>query len=64
MSLECQVNVKSQSELDLGGRETCIFKSQERPLVEESSFARLSLPGWSTEQSSQEMCLSQMMGRF
>ena len=23
MSLECQVNVKSQSELDIGGRETC-----------------------------------------
>ena len=26
MSVECQVNVKSQSELDIGGRETC-FKS-------------------------------------
>ena len=26
MSGECQVNVKSQSELDIGGRETC-FKS-------------------------------------
>ena len=24
MSGECQVNVKSQSELDIGGRETCI----------------------------------------
>ena len=24
MSVECQVNVKSQSELDIGGRETCI----------------------------------------
>ena len=23
MSMECQVNVKSQSELDIGGRETC-----------------------------------------
>ena len=23
MSVECQVNVKSQSELDIGGRETC-----------------------------------------
>ena len=23
MSGECQVNVKSQSELDIGGRETC-----------------------------------------
>ena len=22
---ECQVNVKSQSELDIGGRETCIY---------------------------------------
>ena len=22
-SVECQVNVKSQSELDIGGRETC-----------------------------------------
>ena len=25
MSGECQVNVKSQSELDIGGRETCFF---------------------------------------
>ena len=25
MSGECQVNVKSQSELDIGGRETCYF---------------------------------------
>ena len=25
MSVECQVNVKSQSELDIGGRETCCF---------------------------------------
>ena len=25
MSLECQVNVKSQSELDIGGRETCSY---------------------------------------
>ena len=24
MSVECQVNVKSQSELDIGGRETCL----------------------------------------
>ena len=24
VSGECQVNVKSQSELDIGGRETCI----------------------------------------
>ena len=23
MSVECQVHVKSQSELDIGGRETC-----------------------------------------
>ena len=23
MSMECQMNVKSQSELDIGGRETC-----------------------------------------
>ena len=23
MSVECQVNIKSQSELDIGGRETC-----------------------------------------
>ena len=23
MSVECQANVKSQSELDIGGRETC-----------------------------------------
>ena len=23
MSMECQVNVKSQSEIDIGGRETC-----------------------------------------
>ena len=22
---ECQVNVKSQSELDIGGRETCLY---------------------------------------
>ena len=31
MSVECQVNVKSQSELDIGGRETChlfLFKFQ------------------------------------
>ena len=27
MSGECQVNVKSQSELDIGGRETCLFLS-------------------------------------
>ena len=25
MSVECQVNVKSQSELDVGGRETCSY---------------------------------------
>ena len=25
MSGECQVHVKSQSELDIGGRETCFF---------------------------------------
>ena len=25
MSGECQVNVKSQSELDIGGRETCYY---------------------------------------
>ena len=25
MSVECQVHVKSQSELDIGGRETCIY---------------------------------------
>ena len=25
MSGECQVNVKSQSELDIGGRETCFL---------------------------------------
>ena len=24
MSVECQVNIKSQSELDIGGRETCL----------------------------------------
>ena len=24
MSVECQVNSKSQSELDIGGRETCL----------------------------------------
>ena len=23
--MECQVNVKSQSERDIGGRETCLF---------------------------------------
>ena len=27
MSVECQVNVKSQSELDIGGRETCLYQS-------------------------------------
>ena len=27
MSVECQVNVKSQSELDIGGRETCLCLS-------------------------------------
>ena len=25
MSVECQVNVNSQSELDIGGRETCLI---------------------------------------
>ena len=25
--MECQVNIKSQSELDIGGRETCFFKA-------------------------------------
>ena len=25
MSVECQVNVESQSELDIGGRETCMI---------------------------------------
>ena len=25
MSGECQVNIKSQSELDIGGRETCFY---------------------------------------
>ena len=25
MSVECQVNIKSQSELDIGGRETCYY---------------------------------------
>ena len=24
MSVECQVNIKSQSELDIGGRENCL----------------------------------------
>ena len=24
MSVDCQLNVKSQSELDIGGRETCL----------------------------------------
>ena len=24
-AVECQVNVKSQSELDIGGRETCLI---------------------------------------
>ena len=28
MSVECQVNIKSQSELDNGGSETCSFKSE------------------------------------
>ena len=28
MSVKCQVNVKSQSELDIGGRETCYFLRQ------------------------------------
>ena len=31
MSVECQVNIKSQSELDIGGRENChlfLFKFQ------------------------------------
>ena len=30
MSVECQVNVKSQSELDIGGRETCQLSSPRR----------------------------------
>ena len=31
MSVECQVNFKSQSELDIGGRETCLsIESQSR----------------------------------
>ena len=27
MSVECQVNSKSQSELDIGGRETCLVRN-------------------------------------
>ena len=30
MSGECQVNVKSQSELDIGGRETCQFSDRHK----------------------------------
>ena len=33
MSGECQVNVKSQSELDIGGRETCSVLEC-RPIME------------------------------
>ena len=39
MSMECQVNVKSQSELDIGGRETCSCYRWLR------SSTALSLPG-------------------
>ena len=31
MSVDCQLNVKSQSELDIGGRETCFFWCDELP---------------------------------
>ena len=42
MSVKCQVNVKSQSELDIGGRETCcsVFCStQSRMNLGEGNFS-------------------------
>ena len=42
MSGECQVNVKSQSELDIGGRETCKHLNR-LPLKEPSSAAYVSI---------------------
>ena len=35
MSVECQVSIKSQSELDIGGRETCfsLYKNVKSKLL-------------------------------
>ena len=35
MSVECQLNVKSQSELDIGGRDTCLgfYKEKETTIT-------------------------------
>ena len=41
MSMECQVNVKSQSELDIGGRETCFFLSLEKYGLNMASLSSL-----------------------
>ena len=53
MSVECQVNVKSQSELDIGGRETCTVLWQQLisfPMLEgikpQKLEAKTFLPGW------------------
>ena len=48
MSVECQVNVKSQSELDIGGRETCLsllvsYNVPDSPGILESSSSVSSL---------------------
>ena len=39
MSVECQVNVKSQSELDIGGCETCLSNSsvEAKPVMHSNS---------------------------
>ena len=42
MSGECQVNVKSQSELDIGGRETCKHLNR-LPSKKPSSAANVSI---------------------
>ena len=37
--MECQVNVKSQSELDIGGRETCVLKNLSEVPIDSSHRA-------------------------
>ena len=45
MSGECQVNVKSQSELDIGGRETCYYivvqNKNYNKVLEAAQFTRI-----------------------
>ena len=42
MSVECQVNVKSQSELDIGGRETCnSYNGQPEVMIPLSQYGNM-----------------------